>query len=93
MWKAFGVMLILAAAIVPTTALAAQDLCRIVCVNGCDGSNICVLATESGTRVCAGLGFGLQGVAVCVDPIAGCVWTYAGIDRDMVCNPIQVVLP
>lgn len=88
MWKAFTLGLLLAATLVPSLSAASTDLCgQLVCVNGCDGGNICVVATQSGNWVCAGVGFGLQGVAACADPVDRCLLVSEGIDRTSVCIP------
>jgi hypothetical protein len=92
MWKAFAITVLLLATLVPAMA-AASDICKVVCVNNCNGSNVCVLATESGTRVCAGVGFGLQGAVACGDPVTRCFLVAFGIDRESFCVPIDVAGP
>lgn len=88
MLKALLLSTILLATLVPV-ATAARDLCDIVCLSECDGGNVCVIARTS-PAVCVGVGFGLQGVAGCVDPANGCVTVQYGFNRIPVCSYISL---
>lgn len=92
MMKALSVSLLVLAAFVPALA-AATDVCRIACVNDCTGSNVCVIARESGTYECVGAAFGLQGAAVCVDPVNECASWRIALDVGHQCVADVLYMP
>ena len=70
-------------------ATAARDLCDFVCTSDCTGGNVCV-GVRTTPDVCAGVGFGLQGVGGCVDPRTACVTAHCGFNRVPVCAYISL---
>lgn len=70
-------------------ATAARDLCDFVCLNECTGGNVCV-GVRTSPDVCAGVGFGLQGMGACVRPASNCVSVQFGFNREDVCAFISL---
>jgi hypothetical protein len=83
-----GTLLLLLLASVPMAA-AKPDI--PVGVNDCDGNNVCVIVWQE--PLCAGVGFGLQGVAACADATTLCATLIVGFNRESVCGPGIVIGP
>lgn len=72
-------------------ASASADLCtKFHVCSECDGNGVCVVVWSDANGVCAGVGFGLQGVGACADAADGCATLIVGFNREPICAVVSL---